>query len=95
MVATGTYAHGLKRYLEDELGAPLLDIDLILVGKRSLDTERLVLPHPRAQERAFVLVPWQEVDPGAELPGVGVIDELLEQVDTSGVRRSDETVELP
>ena len=86
---------GLGRRRDVPGGPRTMDIDLIMVGQRSLDTERLVLPHPRAQERAFVLVPWQEVDPGAELPGVGVIDELLEQVDTSVVRRSDETVELP
>lgn len=54
-------------------------------GPRSLDVDvvwatgtdpALVLPHPHAHERAFVLVPWIDVDPLAELPGHGRIDAL-------------------
>jgi 2-amino-4-hydroxy-6-hydroxymethyldihydropteridine diphosphokinase len=37
----------------------------------------LTLPHPRASERAFVLVPWLSLDPGAELPGHGRVADLL------------------
>lgn len=49
------------------------------------DDPELTLPHPRAAERAFVLVPWAEVDPGAELPGHGPILELLRGLDRTGV----------
>lgn len=62
-----------------------LDMDLIAVGERRSDTETLVLPHPRAHERAFVLVPWAEIEPDAVLPGRGPVKELLESVDASGV----------
>jgi 2-amino-4-hydroxy-6-hydroxymethyldihydropteridine diphosphokinase len=37
----------------------------------------LTLPHPRAHERAFVLVPWAALDPAAELPGRGRVADLL------------------
>jgi 2-amino-4-hydroxy-6-hydroxymethyldihydropteridine diphosphokinase len=37
----------------------------------------LTLPHPRAHERAFVLVPWAALDPAAELPGHGRVADLL------------------
>ena len=54
-------------------GPRTLDADVITVevhGRQiSSDDVELTLPHPRAAERAFVLMPWAEVDPTAELPG--------------------------
>jgi 2-amino-4-hydroxy-6-hydroxymethyldihydropteridine diphosphokinase len=74
-----------------ELNAPrTLDVDLIVVGDRLSDSEELVLPHPRAHERAFVLVPWYEIDQRAQIPGRGKIADLLEKVDTSLVSRRDD-----
>lgn len=72
-------------------GPRTLDADVITVelhGRpvRSDDPE-LTLPHPRAAERAFVLVPWVEVDPTAKLPGAGRISDLLEGLDTGGITR--------
>ena len=67
-----------------------LDVDLIVVGDRLSDTEELVLPHPRAHERAFVLVPWVEIDEQAQIPGKGKIADLLADLDASGVVRRDE-----
>ncbi len=45
------------------------------------------MPHPRAAERAFVLVPWLDVDAAAALPGDGPVAALLEHLDIAGVRR--------
>ncbi|MGN6783419.1 MAG: 2-amino-4-hydroxy-6-hydroxymethyldihydropteridine diphosphokinase [Marmoricola sp.] len=70
-----------------------LDVDLVVVGDRRADDDRLVLPHPRAAERAFVLVPWHDVEPDATIPGAGAIAELLEKTDRDGVTRRDD-VEL-
>jgi 2-amino-4-hydroxy-6-hydroxymethyldihydropteridine diphosphokinase len=69
-----------------------LDVDLILVGDRRSDDESLTLPHPRAHERAFVLAPWADVDPKAEIPEVGLVADLLEDVGTGGVTRRDDVV---
>jgi 2-amino-4-hydroxy-6-hydroxymethyldihydropteridine diphosphokinase len=62
-----------------------LDVDLIVVGDRRADEEDLMLPHPRAAERAFVLVPWLELEPQADIPGAGPVAELLEKTGREGV----------
>jgi 2-amino-4-hydroxy-6-hydroxymethyldihydropteridine diphosphokinase len=69
-----------------------LDVDLIVVGDRRADDDFLRLPHPRARERAFVLQPWHDVEPDAELPDAGPIAELLEKLDSAGVIRRDDLV---
>ena len=56
----------------------------------------LTLPHPRAHERAFVLVPWRDVDPDAAIPGQGTVAELLEALGHEGVTlREDVELRLP
>lgn len=71
-------------------GPRTLDADVIAVwvdGRpvRSDDPE-LVLPHPRAAERAFVLLPWLEIDPLATLPGYGAVAGLVAALDTADIR---------
>jgi 7,8-dihydro-6-hydroxymethylpterin-pyrophosphokinase len=53
-----------------------LDIDIITYGSELVETKSLIIPHPRAHERAFVLVPWAEMDPAATLPGHGKVADL-------------------
>jgi 2-amino-4-hydroxy-6-hydroxymethyldihydropteridine diphosphokinase len=67
--------HGRVR--DERWGDRTLDIDLISVGDLRLADDRLTLPHPRAAERDFVLAPWFDIDPEAELPGRGRVRELL------------------
>jgi 2-amino-4-hydroxy-6-hydroxymethyldihydropteridine diphosphokinase len=67
-------------------GPRTLDVDLILVGTAELDQPDLKLPHPRAAERGFVLVPWAEIDARGVLPGHGRVSELADRVDASGVK---------
>ena len=59
-----------------------LDIDLIEFEGETRDTEALTIPHPRAGERSFVLAPWLEVDPEAELNGKR-ISEILATLEKS------------
>jgi 2-amino-4-hydroxy-6-hydroxymethyldihydropteridine diphosphokinase len=74
-----------------EPGAPrTLDVDLVVVGDRVADDETLTLPHPRAHERAFVLLPWLEIDPEGEIPGQGFVADLVGDVDTTGVVRRED-----
>lgn len=71
-------------------GPRTIDVDLIAVGSRVINTAELTLPHPRAHERAFVLVPWYEVDPTASIVGRGAVADLVAHVDAAGVRRRED-----
>ena len=68
-------------------GPRTLDVDVVSVDAQRSDDPHLTLPHPRAHERAFVLVPWLEVDRTAELVGHGPVRALLRRLDSSVVRR--------
>lgn len=61
--------HGRERH--EHWGPRTLDIDIITYGNIAAFSEDLEIPHPRAHERAFVLAPWAELEPGATLPGLG------------------------
>ncbi|WP_214318474.1 2-amino-4-hydroxy-6-hydroxymethyldihydropteridine diphosphokinase [Nonomuraea sediminis] len=84
------------RVREERWGPRTLDVDLIVMGDTVCDDPVLTLPHPRVHERAFVLVPWAQVDPDAEVPGHGSASALLAGLDQSGVRlRPDLTLQVP
>ncbi len=67
----------LGRVRDIHWGPRTIDLDLIIVDDKKIDSPDLVLPHPRAHERRFVLEPWAEIDPEAVLPGHGRIEEIL------------------
>ena len=70
-------------------GPRTIDLDLLLFDDCILDSERLVLPHPRMHERAFVLVPLLELCGDIDIPGQGVASACLERIGTEGVERLD------
>jgi 2-amino-4-hydroxy-6-hydroxymethyldihydropteridine diphosphokinase len=81
-------------------GARTLDVDVISVladdgSLVSSDDAELTLPHPRAHQRGFVLVPWADVDTDAVLAGHGRVADLLGRVDRAGVRRTDQALREP
>lgn len=67
--------HGRER--RERWGDRTLDLDIVAYGDVRSADPALTLPHPRAHERDFVLAPWLSLDPDAELPGRGRVDELL------------------
>jgi 2-amino-4-hydroxy-6-hydroxymethyldihydropteridine diphosphokinase len=68
-------------------GPRTLDVDVIAVGAQRSDDPRLTLPHPRAHERGFVLIPWLALDRAASLPGHGSVRTLLAALPHQEVER--------
>jgi 2-amino-4-hydroxy-6-hydroxymethyldihydropteridine diphosphokinase len=73
---------GRVRDPERRFGPRSLDVDVIAVWTDAdepviSDDPRLILPHPRAHLRAFVLRPWMDIQPYARLPGHGLVSDLL------------------
>lgn len=79
---------GRNRAAETRWGPRGLDLDMIACDDVVIDKPELTLPHPRAAERAFVLVPLAEIAPDRVING-NTASELLKLV------RSDDVVKLP
>ena len=73
--------HGIEKSMGrvriEQWGPRVIDLDLITFGDLVSDDPTVVLPPPRAHEREFVLAPWLEIDPDAEIPSKGRVDQLL------------------
>ena len=91
--------HGVEavfgRVRDQTWGPRTLDLDIIVYGDVVSDDPELTLPHPRAHERAFVLAPWHDIDPDAEIPGWGQVSDLLAKLGPADVRRLDDAVLHP
>ncbi|MEU5081915.1 MULTISPECIES: 2-amino-4-hydroxy-6-hydroxymethyldihydropteridine diphosphokinase [Streptomyces] len=84
------------RVRDERWGPRTLDVDIVAYADVTSDDPQLTLPHPRAHERAFVLAPWHDVDPQAQLPGRGTVAELLSAITREGVaHRKDLELRLP
>ncbi len=84
------YLKGIEQALGREpgirFGPRLVDIDIIFYDDLILQEEELTIPHPRFQERAFVLVPLAEISPDLLIPGSDqTAADLLKGLDTTGV----------
>lgn len=58
-------------------GPRTIDLDILLYNQDRIETARLTVPHPRMNERAFVLIPLLEIDPGLEVAGTIETDGVL------------------
>ncbi|MEU4999812.1 2-amino-4-hydroxy-6-hydroxymethyldihydropteridine diphosphokinase [Streptomyces sp. NPDC021622] len=84
------------RVRDERWGPRTIDVDIVAYADVVSDDPVLTLPHPRAHERAFVLAPWHDVEPQAQLAGHGPIAELLAALTREGVKpRVDLELRLP
>ena len=77
--------HGRERSFRNS--PRTLDLDILLYDDLTLDEPGLHVPHPRMHERAFVLLPLAEIEPGLVLPGRGRLADLLAGLAGNTVRR--------
>ena len=78
-------AHGRQR--GPRWGPRTLDLDLLLYGDQVILNGRLSVPHPGIGRRAFVLLPLAELAPQLEIPGLGIVSDLLAACDTQNAPR--------
>ncbi|EAT11881.1 2-amino-4-hydroxy-6-hydroxymethyldihydropteridine diphosphokinase [Bermanella marisrubri] len=62
-------------------GERTLDLDLLLFDQAIIRTPRLTVPHSQIAVRSFVLYPLSDIAPNSSIPGIGSLNELLNQVD--------------
>ena len=91
-------AHSLEvaagRVRLEHWGPRTLDVDVLAYGDERSDDPELTLPHPRAHERAFVVLPWLEIEPDGAIDGRGTLADLAVALGTTGVRRRETPVLL-
>lgn len=77
---------GKGRTREVRWGARTLDVDVLAYGDLISDDPVLTLPHPRAVQRAFVMLPWSQIDPDFRLPDGRTVADVSRLLDDDGVR---------
>lgn len=78
---------------ESQYDSRIIDIDILFFGDKVIESENLIVPHPRIQERKFALVPLNEIAPGLMHPviqkSIGqLLDECKDQLRVSPIPNS-------
>lgn len=78
----------LGRIREFKWGPRTIDLDILLYNNENIESENLIIPHPRMHERAFVLIPLIEIEPNIKIPTVTTpLTQILDEIpDKGGVR---------
>ncbi|MGK0476205.1 MAG: 2-amino-4-hydroxy-6-hydroxymethyldihydropteridine diphosphokinase [Oleispira sp.] len=79
--------HGRLR--QRHWGERTLDLDIILIDNKIIESERLTVPHPFAQQRSFVLFPLFEISPNLIFPNGIALEQLLTELDNDLIRIRD------
>jgi 2-amino-4-hydroxy-6-hydroxymethyldihydropteridine diphosphokinase len=66
-------------------GARVIDLDLLVFGSQSIESETLTVPHPEIANRNFVLQPLADIAPDLMIPRLGRVTQILSRIDTAGL----------
>ncbi len=87
-----TIESDLGRVRTERWGPRSIDLDLLLFGSEISDDPRVTLPHPRMQERAFVLIPLLEIEPDLHMPdgikAARLVDAIPHTVEDAIIRQA-------
>lgn len=83
----------LNRVREVRWGPRTIDLDVLVYGDEKIDSEDLQVPHPRMHERAFVLLPMNDIAPNLVL-NEKPISKWIKMLDTSEIRQADAELTL-
>ncbi len=75
--------HGRVR--NERWGPRTLDLDILLFGKEVIQNDSVSIPHSEMANRSFVLVPLAEINSDCEIPGKGLVKELISELDQDGL----------
>ncbi len=76
-----------RQHSDLKYGPRRIDLDLLLYGELTLNSQALILPHPRMHLRRFVLEPLFQIDRTIKIPGKGLVSELLLKCKDQGIQR--------
>ncbi|MCH9696806.1 MAG: 2-amino-4-hydroxy-6-hydroxymethyldihydropteridine diphosphokinase [Gammaproteobacteria bacterium] len=75
------------RVREQRWGSRTLDLDILLYGDQQIHTNDLIVPHYDIARRAFVLMPLFEIAPDLDIPGHGLLSELVNACSGAGIEK--------
>ena len=78
------------RVREKRWGARTIDLDILLYGNQEIKTGRLVVPHNEIENRNFVLIPLFQISPELEIPGKGILKNILNNVSDQALEKVSE-----
>ena len=71
----------------DKWGPRIIDLDLLLYGKKKINTDELTVPHPGMHERDFVIIPLAEIAGNLNIPGHGQLSDLIRQCEKHSTKK--------
>jgi 2-amino-4-hydroxy-6-hydroxymethyldihydropteridine diphosphokinase len=71
----------------EKWGARVIDLDLLLYGKKTISTDTLTIPHPGMHERDFVIIPLAEIAGNISIPGKGQLSTLIAACENHSVKK--------
>ena len=71
----------------EQWGPRILDLDLLMYGKKKIDEAHLTVPHPGMHERDFVIIPLAEIAGNMKIPGHGLLSTLINQVENHSLKK--------
>jgi 2-amino-4-hydroxy-6-hydroxymethyldihydropteridine diphosphokinase len=78
--------HAQQRERGQHWGPRTIDLDILMFDNLQTKDERLTLPHPGLHQREFVLYPLRNIDPALEIPGHGMLSDLITRCPDKGLQ---------